>query len=278
MNKNKFILLYISIILTYSLSAQTRINFSVSQFSGNDWKKGQIQSLAVLSQVDTRQELKIDTLSFFLRVKYEAGYVYEKNEGKNEEYFYPSNNKLFGEGILIYPVGWKTDPYISVSMDTQILHSYRYIKGKRVTTAFFWDPVTSVESIGFSYYIKNKNDYLLTLLGLTYKQIRTDKNFALTDIRKTKDIIERYKEESGIQFKSDCNIKLDSLTAYKACFELFNNFLDINVWTLKLENEIQFNFWKFFIALIKLDFYYDANQIDFLQYQQNFCFGFTASF
>lgn len=97
-----------------------------------------------------------------------------------------------------------------------------------------------MQSWGFAYLIKeNGKDKLESRLGFTLKQIRTTNYPALADDRKTRDIVERYKAESGIQWKTEGYFQLDSSTNYRGSLDLYSSFDDLKIWAIIWDNEIQ---------------------------------------
>ena len=241
-----------------------------------DWKQGKRQAFEISTGIDSKNEFKIDTLQFDLNFKYRLGFILENGDKLPEDFVRPTDNEIFGETIMKYPLGWTLDPYISTSVQTQVTESFRLMKENPVRTAKFWDPITTQQSLGFAYTLKDKNDKMTSRLGFSLKQIRAEKHTAMTDDRKTRDIREAYKAESGISFKSDARVMIDSSVNYSGKLDMFSSFDNLNVWSLKFENQFDIKVWKFLGILIEINVFYDQNQSMNIQYRQNARLGIIA--
>ena len=108
------------------------------------------------------------------------------------------------------------------------------------------------------------------------KQTRAELYTRLIDDFKTPNIKENYKPESGIQWKTEAFFNIDSVVFYKAVFDSFGSFKNLDVWSIKFENEFQIKVLKYFGVILRADFIYDEMQKRELQYKQNIRFGFIA--
>ncbi len=273
---------YITIIIFLTGSqfvhAQTRISLAASQTMADDWKRGEMRTIEMSNSFDTRQQFRIDTLRVSLSLKYAIGMIYEKNNSNSTTLIMPTDNILSGEAVLKYPVGWKLDPFFSASFNTQLTESFRKIKDKKQATAKLWDPVISMQSWGFAYLIKeNGKDKLESRLGFSLKQIRTTQYPALADNRKTRNIVERYRAESGIKWKTESYVQLDSTTNYRSSLDLYSSFDDLAIWAITWDNEIQISIWEIFAIVLKVDVLYDETISFETQYKQSFRFGVVAN-
>ncbi|MFP4529625.1 MAG: hypothetical protein ACLFQX_13850 [Candidatus Kapaibacterium sp.] len=241
-----------------------------------DWKQGRRQALEVSSAFSSRQDFRIDTLVVEYEFKFNLGLILEDGDDVPEGFVRPTDNAVCGEASLKYPVGWTLDPYVSASAQTQITESFRVAKSVPHRTAKLWDPITTQQSLGFAYSTKHGANNLTARLGFSLKQIRAKRHTALTDDRKTREITERYKAESGISFRTDARLQLDSAVNYTGKLDLFGTFDNPEVWVVKFENQFDIKVWKFLGILVELDIYYDESQSVNLQYNQNARFGIVA--
>jgi len=115
-------------------------------------------------------------------------------------------------------------------------------------------------------------------LGISTKQIRAYYHTQITDDRKTKDIQERYKEESGIELRANASIRIDSSTTYKGSFDAFGTFDDMTKWTIEFDNEFQIQLWKWFGIIARIKVFYDENKSLNTQYNQSMSLGLVGSF
>ncbi|TAL67561.1 MAG: hypothetical protein EPN82_13995 [Bacteroidetes bacterium] len=263
---------FLNRINTYS---QTTFSLSLSQSAVNDWRTGEVKSIELASLFDTKNLVHLDTMLINLNFKFAFGTVYEKVADSVPAQIRPSDNDLFGEIVFRYQLGWFLDPYISSSVQTQIAVAYMYDKGRLTPTSEFWDPVTSQEGFGLAYSYYDRCS-LLSRIGLSLKQTRAEEFTRLTDDIKTINTKERYKPESGIQWKTETFFDIDSVIIYKGVFDTFGSFKNLDIWTIKFENEFQIKVLKYFGVILRADFIYDEKQKRELQYKQNIRFGFIA--
>jgi len=189
-NLLKAILLSFAFILLNinTIYPQTQLSLSFSQTAVEDWKQGKRQTFEINNSLDSKIKLSIDTLDCQLNIKYDIGLLLDKSEKNEKDFVLPTNNNLFGEIMLKYPMKWELDPYISASFRTQLTESFRISKNILVRTANFWDPVTSQQAIGFSYKHKLNRDFVNFRLGISTKQLGALNHTQMTDDRTTKDI------------------------------------------------------------------------------------------
>ncbi len=271
-------ILILTILASVGTHAQTRISLTASQTMADDWKRGEMRTIEMSNSFDTRQQFRIDTLRVSLSFKYAIGVIYEKSNSHSTTLILPTDNILSGEAVLKYPIGWKLDPFFSASFNTQLTESFKKIKDQKKGTAKLWDPVISFQSWGFAYLVKGSaKDKLESRLGFSLKQIRTTQYPALADDRKTRDIVERYKAESGIQWKTESYVQLDSSTNYRSSLDLYSSFDDLAIWAIIWDNEIQISIWEVFAVVLKVDVLYDETISFSTQYKQSFRFGVVAN-
>lgn len=241
-----------------------------------DWKQGRRQALEVATGIDSKNEFEIDTIQIDMNFRFKLGLILENGDKVPEEIIRPTDNELFFESMLKYPLGWTLDPYISTTVLTQITESFRISSGAPARTAKFRDPITTQESLGFAYTFKDNKNKLTSRLGFSLKQIRADKHTSQTDDRMTTEIKERYKAESGISFKTDARIFIDSSIYYTGRMDMFSSFDELEVWSIKFENRFDIKVWKFLGILFEFNLFYDERQSKKIQYNQNARLGIIA--
>jgi hypothetical protein len=266
--------LVILLIVVSSFSfSQSRFNLNVSQSYSDDWQTGKMHSVEISSNGDFRFKCKIDTLDASLNIRYAVGAAYDKPSDSANAYSRPTDNDLFTELVVKYPLGWKMDPYISFSGQTQIMEAFKYSRGNVIKTANFRDPVTTIESLGFAFGHSKGKEFVSSRIGLSLKQTRADKYTQMSDDPTTPLIKEKFKSETGIQWRTETLLLLDSAASYMGIFDFFASFGMIEKYTVKFQNEFQFFIWRFFGILIKFDFVYDEKQKKGLQLKQSIRFG-----
>ena len=204
--------------------------------------------------------------------------VYKEELKINTKYVIPTDNEIFGEAMIKYPMGWKIDPFVSSSIKTQLTESFIVNKGVTTATAKLWDPVTSMQSIGFTYsYLFNKSQ-ITSRIGVSLKQIRANRFTQLTDDFKTPLIKEKYKAEMGIEFKTEATLQVNSSIRYFTILEFFGKYNNLDKITGKWQNELQVSLWKSLSLILKIDLAYDENQRAKLQYKENLRLGMVVNF
>lgn len=275
----------ISLFLSYfSISASVikpiekkiRLNLTGTQSTINDWQQGNVNSLETLLGLDYQQIINIDTFRLRSRITISYGTIYKKDDKLLTETFLPTENKFSGEAVLSYPIGWKIDPFISASFQTQISESFKLVKDNKLRTAKFWDPVVAQQSLGFEFlYSLNKNN-ITSNLGISIKQIRAYYHTTQTDNPKTTDIKERYFTDAGIRWKTDINCQFTDNINYRSSIDLFASYSDFTKWSTKFNNDIKITLYKQFAILLTINCNYDEKQALFLQYKQMMSIGIVA--
>jgi hypothetical protein len=114
-------------------------------------------------------------------------------------------------------------------------------------------------------------------MGISLKQIRAKEYTAMTDDRKTRDIKEGYKAESGIDITANGNTMLDSSITYRGKLRMFGTFDNLKVWTINYENEFEFTIWKALKIILNMDLIYNDKQTAGIQYRQSIRLGLVSN-
>jgi len=200
-----------------------------------------------------------------------------KNDKKNKyDYQIPTDNIFGSEAVMTYPLGWKLDPFFSASFFSQIVPSFMISNNEKLMTAKFWDPVTAQQTWGFEYFKSDSTKQINSRFGISLKQIRAHDHTQLTDDRKTLIIIERWKPDSGIQWKSEAKIKFISICDYKGILDVFTTFDDMTKCVVTMQNEFKLSIWGYLAILLKIDLIYDEKISAKTQYNQSIRFGIVV--
>jgi hypothetical protein len=152
------------------------------------------------------------------------------------------------------------------------------VNKKEIKTAKFWDPVTTQQSLGLAYSLKDsliKNDIRI---GLSLMQIRADLYTALTDDPKTFKIKERYTSKTGIDINNTLSYKFNQVATLNSKLSLFGDIDNLDIWLIRFENDLNMMIWDYFGVIIRMNFIYDHNQMKSLQIQQSFRIGIITKF
>ncbi|MCX6146459.1 MAG: hypothetical protein NTW25_04310 [Candidatus Kapabacteria bacterium] len=275
-----FFFLFLS---TPFLSSQSTLQIKVSQSIGDDYLQGKVLALDIGVNVDYRKK-------YYIPLERDSAFVYSTNVKFNlaitgrqfgsddKTYAYATENYLYGESVLSYPVKWFVDPFISANGSTMIIPQFNLINKQEIMFGKFRDPITSQQNLGLAYKYNRPNIDIVSRLGLSLKQIRAEKFTSQTDDYTTYNIKENYKSEAGMSFRAEARIILDSNVTYKGSVDTFTTYKDPSVWTFKFENEIQIIFLSTLTSTIKFNAYYDEFQAKRIQYVMSTKFGIIASF
>lgn len=251
------------------LVSSARLSFTFSQSLVDDWKQGKALVFELNHSFAFKKEFRIDTLVFIPTFRYAIGVQYTNLTYQQVNYVVPTDNELFGEGMLKYPAGWIVDPFVSANFRTQITESFAIFKGTKQPTAKLWDPVVSMQSFGFAHTLSDsaKRRILTNRIGISLKQTRAGRYTAMTDDPKTKER-ERWKSEAGFEWKLESSLKIANNLTYTAILETFASLKTIRQSTFRLQSELQVSIWKALGITIRLELQYDERQKRGMQFRQ----------
>jgi hypothetical protein len=266
-------------ILSFMNSISSDYSMFISQSNIRDWKVGERTNLEVGINININEQEYVDSV-FILKINHIFDYslFYDKND--NSTVYYPTRNNIFLEGSIVYPFGWKIDPFITLSGQTQITDMYMYQGDRRIQTAKFWDPVISIQSSGFTFNIPldsiNSTSFSL---ATTLRQVRSRKFTQLADKPETVDIIENYRAEIGLSIINEMNIKLDeNKSMFKSRLQIFSDYEDLTRWIYQHQIELTTKFLEFCSFSLTILLNYDELISKKLNYNQNMRFGLKVPF
>lgn len=262
--------------LIANLKLTNTLSLTASQSYTNDYQSGERSSFDVSLGINGKNLWIFEDFMLDGNYKFALGFLFEKSSKFKKERTTPSDNELFVETILKYKLGWKLDPYISFNLRSILTEALKYSGDKKITTADFWDPVTTQEGLGFAF-LHSSNTFRYELRnGISLMQIRAMDYTNLTDDTKTRDVKERYKVKTGIEIVNNLNYKVNESVTLNSTLSLFGDFDNLNVWVVRQENEMKVQVFKYLGILIKVNINYNHNQITEPQYQQNLRIGFLT--
>jgi len=189
-----------------------------------------------------------------------------------------TDNELFSEAALIYPVGWPVNPYVAANVRTSITETFSYSSIAKTRFAKFWDPVMSLEGFGLAYNASGGWGMLNTRLGLGLQQVRAEDHPALTDDPSTRGVVERYKAPPGIEHATDASLRLDSTIGCNLRLGMFSSFDDMSVWTVRFDGDMRFRFWRFLEFAWTLGIMHDIRVSRRTHVAHSITFGLTHEF
>lgn len=207
------------------------VGMNLSQVSFTNWAQGGENSLTLVlfsnfglhylgSPVKWRNTLKA---------------TYGKTKFGGGE-FRTNDNEIFFESTFIYDVGWSVSPYLGITARSAISNGYDYKEDPPVRIVEPFDPFFLTEAVGFNY---DQIPNFSTRLGIGFKQTFARKFDTLyTDDPETDFVIERFKNESGIEWVTEFTYEFLLNMSYYTYLRLFGTFDHLNIWDVRWDNII----------------------------------------
>jgi hypothetical protein len=255
------------------MTAVTDFSLSTAQSYNSDFLSGERSAFDISLISNTKYQLPVLIFDCMFNLKFAVGVRCEKSSKLESDNIIPTDNELFGESVIKYPIGWMLDPFFSTNMRTQLTEAMMIMANKKIVTGKFWDPVNSQQTLGLAFSIKDsayKNDIRI---GISLLQVRSELYNATADDPKTFKIRERYKSKAGIDLTNNLFYQIDKSTSLNSKISLFGDIDNLNVWIFRFENDINIMIWKIVGLICKLNFLYDQNQMTKLQVQQSLRIG-----
>lgn len=239
MNKLATILLIFATLTIYAQTVDTVksswvssfvTSVGINQIAFTNWVKGGENSIAWTLMGDFHYDKASTTWSFKNSIK--ATYGRSKIGGAT---YRTTENDLYIENVASYDLGWAASPFISNSIRTQIARGFDYKVTPEVEIASLFDPGYITQTIGFTY---DKYSNVVTRLGIGFQEIITNKFNQYSDNPETKNEVEKFKFETGIESVTDVDYKLAENIVYKCKLRLFSQFRSLDVWDVRWDNII----------------------------------------
>lgn len=240
---------------------------NISQIAFSNWVKGGDNSISWVFMGDFRLDNTSEIWSFKNSVK--AAYGRSKI---GDATYRTTDNDLYIENVASYNVGWAVSPFISNSVRTQIASGFDYKVDPEIEIANFFDPGYITQTIGFTY---DKYQNIITRLGIGFQEIITNKFRQYSDDSGTKDKLEAFKFETGIESVTDINYKLDDNIIYSSKTRLFSQFKCLDVWDVRWDNTITAKITKLFSVNFTYQLVYEKMQSPYTQTKQALLIGIT---
>lgn len=205
-------------------------NIGFNQIAFTNWVKGGENSIAwsILAN------FKYDNISDIWTYKNSIKGTYGRSKIGGGNYI-TTDNDLYIENLVSYNVGWAVSPFFSNSIRTQITKGYDYKSSPAKQISDLFDPGYITQTFGFTY---DKYPNIITRLGIGFQEIVTNRFTNYSDDPTTKDKIEKFKFETGIESVTDIDYKIDDNIIYKSKIRLFSQFNHIDVWDIRFDNII----------------------------------------
>ncbi|PKL87149.1 MAG: hypothetical protein CVV23_16850 [Ignavibacteriae bacterium HGW-Ignavibacteriae-2] len=203
---------------------------NISQISFSNWAQGGDNSLAFTLMGEFSLKYKTEKWRFKNYVKTAFGKTKLGDADIRQ-----TDNEIYLETVLSLNIGWAVDPFISNSVRTAITDGFDYSKVPAVKIADLFDPGYITQSIGFTY---DKSEIIQTRLGIAFQETFTNKLNQYSDDPDTKDKIEDFKFDTGMESVTDAKLKLDDNLLYTTKLRVFTRFQSLDVWDVRWDNAI----------------------------------------
>jgi hypothetical protein len=255
----------------------TSLNLAFSQAFSANWSMGEDNYFAARFAARVYDERHGGPVVLRSSLQFELGANYT-NDSIPENALRVGDNNFFVEEVVVYPLKWMLDPYVSANLRTPITESFNMQFGKRMNIANLWDPVTTQQSAGFSYNDLGRSGMFTARTGFALRQVRAEHNTQQTDDYTTPKVKEAYRAESGIEFEATAMFRADSTITYNGRFSLFSSFQDLDVWNVRWENETRFVLWKSIGLTWALQVVHNVRQTRRTQFKQAILLGLIQDF
>lgn len=205
-------------------------SLGINQISFTNWVKGGDNSIAWSLLGDFKLNRESDLWIFKNQIK--AAYGRAKI---GDDSYRTTDNDLYIENVAVYNLGWAVSPFFSNSIRTQVSKGYDYKLAGSPNISNLFDPGYITQTIGFTY---DKYKNVVTRFGLAFQEVITNKFTQYSDDPETKNEIEKFKFETGIESVTDINFSIDTNLLYGSKLRLFSRFESLDVWDVRWDNTI----------------------------------------
>lgn len=208
--------------------ANTGIN--ISQISFVNWEQGGENSFTWT----LFGNLSVTTKSSKWTTKNSLKFAFGRTKLGAQE-FRTNDNEFFIETVISRNVGWAVDPFFSNSIRSPITTGYSYKTKPPERIADFFDPGYVTQTLGFTY---DRIKGIKSRLGIALQEIFTNRQRKFSDNPSTKDKVEAFKLETGIESVTSSEFKLMENITYKGSLRLFSRFENMKYWDVRWDNLI----------------------------------------
>lgn len=215
-----------SVLMT--TKANTGIN--ISQISFTNWAQGGENSFTWTLFGNFSLTTKSKTWTTRNSIKFAFG---RTKLGAQE--FRTNDNEFYIETVISRNVGWAVDPFFSNSIRSPITTGYSYKTKTPERIADFFDPGYVTQTLGFTY---DKIKGIKSRLGVALQEVFTNRQRKFSDNPNTKDKLEAFKLETGIENVTTSDFVVMENIFYKGSLRLFSRFDNMKVWDIRWDNLI----------------------------------------
>jgi len=212
------------------ITSKANVGINISQISFTNWAQGGENSFTWT----LLGNYSITTKSEKWTTKNTFKFAFGRTKLGAQD-FRTNDNEFFIETLISKNVGWAVDPFFSNSIRSPITTGYSYKTKVPERIADFFDPGYVTQSLGFTY---DKVKGIKSRLGIALQEIFTNRQRKFSDNPATKDRVEAFKLETGIENVTSSEFKLMENINYKGSLRLFSKFENMKYWDVRWDNLI----------------------------------------
>lgn len=239
---------------------------NISQIALSNWAKGGENAITWTVTGDFGYNYKGSDWSYNNNLKFAFG-----KTKLGSDAFRTNDNEIYLENVASKNVGWPVNPFISSGIRTSITTGYKYTDDTFIEIADFFDPGYVTQSLGFTYVDHTVN----TRLGIALQETFTNKFRNFSDDEETKDKVEAFKLETGLETVTNLNVKVAENILYKSLFRLFTRFDHLDVWDVRFDNTFTAKISKFINVNLNVLVIYEQKQAAKTQLKEALQLGFV---
>jgi hypothetical protein len=233
----KFLILFLLINFSFAqdtsrveIITKATSGINISQISFTNWAQGGENSFSWT----LFGNLSIATKSSDWTTRNSLKFAYGRTKLGTQD-FRTNDNEFFIETIISKNVGWAVDPFFSNSIRSPITTGYSYKTKTPERIADFFDPGYVTQTFGFTY---DRVKGIKTRLGVAIQEIFTNRQRKYSDNPDTKDKVEAFKLETGIESVTSSEFLVMENIFYKGSLRLFSKFEKMKYWDIRWDNTI----------------------------------------
>ncbi len=254
----------------FGLKKKLELRLTASQISYSNWAAGGDAALSYAAYINTSLVNNTKLYNVTLQGKFAFGQT--KIGG---EHVRNSLDRIEVESSTTIKKKKYLNPFASMQLLTQFTRGYDYSKNPPVARSGFWDPAYITQSAGSGIRF-NENVYIR--MGLALKETFTKLYPAYSDDPRTKDKVEHFKLEKGINSQTQFKFIPNKNLRFLSKIQLFYNMKRIKDIDVRWESQVTSKLAKYFSVNINVYMIYDNDVTSKAQIKQTLSMGFTYNF
>ncbi len=243
------------------------LGINLSQIAFSNWSKGGDNSLSWNNILNMGLKYQHEDWTWVNGLKLAYGRMKIGERG-----YRTTDNEIYFESVLSKNIGWAVDPYVGLTIRTLIANGFEYSDSTENQVAAFFDPGYITEAIGFTY---NRSEHITSRIGIAIEQTLTNKYRKYSDDPDTKNEIERFKMETGLESVTEAKFTLDENLLLTSKLRLFSAFNHLDVWDVLFDNTVTAKVNNYLNVNLNVIVVYDADETLKTQLKQALQIGVT---